>query len=245
MIPRLQKNERLDDLMRYGRKIIQNTDEFCFSIDAVLLAHYPKLHKKENVIDLGTGTGVMPLIMADDVSHIEAVELSPVMYDLARRNVEMNDLTGKINVVEGDYRHIRDMYEPESFDLVISNPPYRPVGNGDVNRLSGIAKARHEFTATLSDVIDAAAWCTRYHGHFAMVHIPERLGEIFYAMHEVGFAVKRLRMVAPRASKDPNIVLLDAVKGAAEGLKVEPELVVHEPDGSYTYEIKKIYGLIC
>ncbi len=241
---KLRENERLDDLMFKGRKIIQNKEEFCFSLDAVLLAHFPRLHKKDRVLELGTGTGVIPLLIADGVKAVEAVEISPVMAELAQRNMELNGLTEKVQVSQGDYRAIEELYRPESFDLVLANPPYRPVGEGQLSKLSGVARARHEVTATLKDVVRAARWSLRFGGYFAMVHLPERLGEIIVALHEAQMEVKRLRMVQPKEGRAPNMMLLEAVVGAAPGgMKVLPPLIVHEADGSYTEEIKKIYGL--
>lgn len=240
----LKEHERLDDLMKSGRKIIQNTQEFCFSLDAVLLAHFPRLHPRQKVLELGTGTGVIPLLIADEAAHIEAIELSPVMAELASRNVYMNELEAKISVREGDYRAIRAFYPAESFDVVLANPPYRPVAHGQVNKMSGVARARHEFTATLEDVVKAARYALRFGGHFAMVHLPERLGEILVTMHEHQMEAKRLRMVQPKAGKAPNMMLVEAVVGAAPGgLKVMPPLIVHDEDGSYTREIFAIYGM--
>ncbi len=239
----LKEHERLDDLMKSGRKIIQNTQEFCFSLDAVLLAHFPRLYPRQSVLELGTGTGVIPLLIADEVAHVEAIELSPVMAELASRNVYMNELEQKISVREGDYRVIRELYPAESFD-VLANPPYRPVAHGQVNKMSGVARARHEFTATLEDVVKAARYTLRFGGHFAMVHLPERLGEILVTLHEHQMEAKRLRMVQPKAGKAPNMMLIEAVVGASPGgLKVLPPLIVHEEDGSYTQEILAIYGM--
>lgn len=259
--------ERIDDLMRCGRKIIQDTREFCFSMDAVLLAHFPRLKKSQSVLELGTGTGVIPLIIADDVAHVDAVELNPVMAELAARNVALNHLEHRIEVLEGDYREIYDLYPQETFDLVLANPPYLPVSHGKANRLTGKARARHEFTATLEDVIRAARYALRYRGVFAMVHLPERLGEIIVTMNEYQLVPKRLRMVQPGQGKAPNLMLIEAVVsaapyvlkvppgqgfprrlnkvvGAAPGsLKVLPPLIVHEEDGSYTKEILEIYGM--
>ena len=180
----LKANERLDDLMYQGRHIIQNTQEFCFSLDAVLLAHFMSYKSRQKVLDLGTGTGVMPLLIADAVARVDAIEISPVMAELAARNVAMNELADKIFVRQGDYRSIRELYQAESFDVVLANPPYRPVAHGQVNKMSGVARARHEFTATLRDVVAAARYALRFGGHFAMVHLPERLGEIMVALHE-------------------------------------------------------------
>lgn len=239
----LGPDERLDDLLLRGRKIIQNDKEFCFSIDAVLLAHYPEYHKNWRVFDLGTGTGVMPLLIADEVGEIHALEINPVMADLAKRNVRLNHLEDKIFVQEGDYRRIRELYPAESFDCVIANPPYRPVNQGMLSSLDGVAKARHELTATLNDVVKAARYLLRFRGKFAMVHLPERLGEIIVALHENQLEIKRLQMVQPKTDKPSNLMLLEAVVGGAPGgMKAEIPLIVHNDDGSYTDEVLKIYN---
>ena len=240
----LREHERLDDLCFHGRHIIQNTQEFCFSLDAVLLAHFLRLRARDRVLELGTGTGAIPLLIADAAAHIEAMELSPVMAELAARNVWLNALEEKITVCEGDYRRLGDYYAAESFDVVLANPPYRPVAGGKASDLAGVARARHELTATLADVCRAARYALRYGGRFAMVHIPERLAEIFVTMHACQLAPKRLRLIQPKAEKEPNLLLVEAVVGgAAGGLRVLPPLVVHEADGSYTEEIRQIYGL--
>ena len=240
----LKANERLDDLMYQGRHIIQNTQEFCFSLDAVLLAHFMSYKSRQKVLDLGTGTGVMPLLIADAVARVDAIEISPVMAELAARNVAMNELEDKIFVRQGDYRSIKELYQAESFDVVLANPPYRPVAHGQVNKMSGVARARHEFTATLKDVVAAARYALRFGGHFAMVHLPERLGEIMVALHEKQMEAKRLQMVQPKGGKAPNMMLIDAVVGAAAGgLKVLPPLIVHDNVGNYTETIRKIYGM--
>ena len=237
----LKANERLDDLMYQGRHIIQNTQEFCFSLDAVLLAHFMSYKSRQKVLDLGTGTGVMPLLIADAVARVDAIEISPVMAELAARNVAMNELEDKIFVRQGDYRSIKELYQAESFDVVLANPPYRPVAHGQVNKMSGVARARHEFTATLKDVVAAARYALRFGGHFAMVHLPERLGEIMVALHEKQMEAKRLQMVQPKGGKAPNMMLIDAVVGAAAGgLKVLPPLIVHDDAGNYTETIRKI-----
>ena len=238
----LQANERLDDLVKSGRKIIQNEAEFCFSLDAVLLAHFPKYKKSFRVLDLGTGTGVMPLLIADEVREIQAVEINPVMAELAARNMRLNGLEEKITVRRGDYREIRELYAPESFDLVLVNPPYRPVNHGQQNALHGVARARHEVTATLADVVWAARYALKFRGRLAMVHLPERLGEILVALHENQLEAKRVCFVQPKPDRDPNMVLIEAVVGAAPGgLKVSRPLIVHAADGSYTEEVLKYY----
>ena len=239
----LCEGERLDDLMRSGRVIIQNEKEFCFSMDSVLIAHFPQFKKNARVLDLGTGTGVIPLLIADDVKEICAVELNPLMADLARRNVELNSLTEKIFVMEGDYRKHREIFKAESFDAAIANPPYTPILNGEANKISGIARARHEFTATLEDVVTAARYVLKFRGAFYMIHLASRLCEIIDALHRHQMEMKRLRMIHPKSGRDANLIMLEAVVGANVGnLKILPPLIVHNDDGSYTDEIFKIYN---
>ena len=239
----LRQGERLDDLMRSGRVIIQDEREFCFSTDAVLIAHFPRFKKNSRVIDLGTGTGVIPLLIADEVREICAVELNAKMADIARRNVELNGLSEKISVVEGDFRKHREIFRAESFDLAIANPPYTPIKNGAANKISGIARARHEFTATLEDVVTAARYVLKFGGVFCMIHLASRLCEIVDALHRRQMEMKRLRMIQPKATRDANLLMLEAVVGAKAGnLKILPPLIVHNDDGSYTDEIYKIYN---
>ncbi len=239
----LNEGERLDDLMRSGRVIIQNQNEFCFSMDTVLIAHFPHFKKNARVIDLGTGTGVIPLLIADDVKEICAVELNSRMADLARRNVELNGLSEKISIVEGDFRKYRELFKAESFDAAIANPPYTPIKNGKVNKLSGIAQARHEFTATLEDVVTAARYVLKFHGAFYMIHLASRLCEIVDSLHRHQMEMKRLRMIQPKVERDANLIMLEAIVGANIGnLKIMPPLIVHNDDASYTDEIYKIYN---
>ncbi len=240
----LREGERLDDLMRSGRKIIQNEAEFCFSMDSVLIAHFPKFKKKFKVLDLGTGTGVIPLLIADEVEKIFAIELNKKMFETAKRNVELNNLSEKISVVEGDYRLHRKIFSAESFDLVIANPPYVPVKNGEVNKLHGVARARHEFTATLEDVVTAARYVLKFHGSFCMIHLASRLCEIIDALHRHQFEMKRLQLIQPKLNREANLIMFEAIVGGKAGnLKILPPLIVHEENNSYTDEIKKIYGL--
>ena len=236
--------ERIDDLMKSGRRIIQREDEFCFSMDSVLLAHFPKLKSKYRVLDLGTGTGVIPLLIVDEVNHVEAIELNSTMAQIAKRNVELNELKDKISVIEGDYRNFCEYFKSESFDLVLANPPYRAIGSGAVNDIKGVATARHEFTATLEDVVTAARFVLKYHGIFCMIHITERLCEIVDVLHRHQFEMKRLRLIHPKFKKPANLMLIEAMVGGAPGyLKIEPPLIVHEDDGKYSDEINTIYGL--
>ena len=153
-------------------------------------------------------------------------------------------VSDKISVIEGDYRNLRNYFKNESFDLVLANPPYRAIGSGAANAIEGVATARHEFTATLEDVVTAARFALKYHGIFCMIHITERLCEIIDTLHRHQFEMKRLRLIQPKLRKPPNLMLIEAMVGGAPGsLKIETPLIVHNDDGSYAEEIKFIYGL--
>jgi tRNA1(Val) A37 N6-methylase TrmN6 len=166
------------------------------------------------------------------------------MAETARRNVELNNLSEKITVIEGDYCQHREIFRAESFDLVIANPPYVPIKDGDSNKLHGVARARHEFTATLEDVVTAARFVLKFHGVFCMIHLAARLCEIVDTLHRHQFEMKRLQIIQPKFGRNSNLIMIEAVVGANAGsLQILPPLVVHENDGAYTSEIKKIYGL--
>lgn len=238
----LKDNERIDDLLAGGLKIIQNNKEFCFSIDAVLLAHFVTIRKNAKGIDLGTGTGVIPLLLSNKVKYIDALEINPITYEIAQRNVIMNKLEDKIRIQQGDLCKIKEYYTHQSMDFVVSNPPYRQVNQGHLNILDGVARARHEITATLDDVVRAGSYLLKRKGRFAMVHLPERLGEIMVAFNKYDIEAKRLQLVQPKKDKSPNIVLIEGVKGgAAGGLNVEPALIVHEDNGDYTPKLMEYY----
>lgn len=229
--------ERLDDLNFRGRKIIQDKREFCFGIDAVLLARFPRWKQRERVLDLGTGAGIIPLLIADEVARVDAVELNPTLWDLARRNFALNHLEEKIILHQGDLRRLSQFMARESFDRVIVNPPYRPLGKGKICPCSGVATARHELTATLADVVAAARYALRFGGRLAMVHLPERLEEIFAALAARQFAVKILRFVHSFVGAPAKLVLLEAVVGGKVGAKILPPLIIRDDKGNYMPEI--------
>lgn len=239
----LREKERLDDLNHLGRKVIQRTDAFCFGMDAVLLAHFPKYGRKCRVLDLGTGTGVIPLLMVEEAESVEAVELDPEMAERAARSVAYNGLEDKIHVRQGDYRNISELYPNESFDVVLANPPYYPLKSGLSAAVPERARARHEYTASLSDVVRAARYALKYHGRFVMVHIPERLDEIFIALGENQMAAKRAMLVEPRQGKPANLAIVEAMVGGRPGnIRWLPTLRVYDADGNYTPEALRYYG---
>ncbi len=207
--------ERIDDLQRNGLKIIQDTGRFCFGMDAVLLSGFAKAKTGEKVLDMGTGTGILPLLMSakTDAEHFSALEIQPESADMARRSVAMNDLSDKIDIVTGDIKEASRIFGRASFDVVTVNPPYMTAGHGEVNPADAKAIARHEVLCTLEDVVREAAAVLKTNGRLYMVHKPFRLAEIFGVMQKYKLEPKELRVVHPYADKEPNMVLVGAVKG--------------------------------
>ena len=237
-------NERIDDLQRNGYRIIQNKDCFCFGMDAVLLSSFAKAQKNEQVLDLGTGNGVIPILMQaknPDAAGFTGLEIQAVSADLARRSVELNGIGEAVKIVQGDIKEASTIFGGASFNVVTTNPPYMNENHGLTNPHSAKAIARHELLCTLEDVVREASRCLKMRGRFYMVHRPQRLVEIFEVMTRHHLESKRIRMVYPHENKDANMVLIEAVKGGKALLKVEPPLVVYKEDGTYTQELLKMY----
>ncbi len=245
----LMPNERVDDLQCDGLKIIQNKDMFCFGMDAVLLANFVKLKNHAKYMDLGTGTGVIPLLLAgkcngasfEDVS-LTALEVQEPCAAMAARSVELNGLSEKVSILHGDIKEVFENFKKASFDIVTCNPPYISGGKGLDNPSAPKNIARHEILVTLKDVVAAAAHLLKDGGSFYMVHKPFRLPEIFAEMRDHGLEPKTMRLVQPFKDKEPNMVLVEAVKGGGAFLKILPTLNVYDTPGVYTKEILTIYG---
>lgn len=239
----LKEGERLDDLVRDGLKLIQRPDQFCFSMDSVLLAHYVPVKHKDTIADLGTGTGVIALLVsALGGDHITAFELNPIQADLARRNVAGNHREDKIQVVECDYRNVADLYPTGSFSVVLANPPYREVGTGRMKEGQGIAAASYEMTATLTDVFKTAQYLLKYGGKLAMVHRADRVADLIAIGRSFRMEPKRMRFVYARKGHNASRVLIEWKYGGGAELTVEPPLLLHNDDGSYTDEVLEIYA---
>lgn len=240
----LKEGERLDDLQRNGYRIIQNGKLFCFGMDAVLLSGFARVREGERVLDLGTGTGIIPILLAAKTpgEHFTGLEISAVSADMARRSVLLNDLEQRIEIVQGDIKEAGELFTPASFDTVTSNPPYMIGQHGLVNPDIEKAAARHEILCTLEDVIRAAAKLVRPGGRFYMVHRPFRLAEIICTLSAYRLEPKRMQLVYPYVDKEPNMVLIEAVRGGKPRMTVEKPLIVYERPGVYMPEITELYG---
>mgnify|MGYP002518168395 FL=1 len=240
----LKPNERIDDLQRNNYKIIQDPERFCFGMDAVLLSGFARAKKGDRVIDLGTGTGIIPILMEAKtrVSDFTGLEIQPESADMAQRSVVLNHLESKIRIVTGDIKEASSLFGAATFDVVTSNPPYMTEHHGITNEKSPRAIARHELLCTLEDVISQAAKLLRPGGSFYMVHRPFRLVDIMVLMREYHLEPKRMKLVYPYIDKDPNMVLIEGLRGGRPRLTVEKPLVVYQRPGVYTDEIYDIYG---
>ena len=240
----LKDSERLDDLQRNGLKIIQDPERFCFGMDAVLLSGFANAKEGDRVLDLGTGTGIIPILMSAKTKARELIglEIQEESADMARRSVRLNDLEDKVKIVQGDIKEAGQIFDAASFDVVTSNPPYMINSHGLQNPDAPKAIARHEVCCSLEDVVAAAARCLKSGGKFYMVHRPFRLAEIMVVMHEYKLEPKRMQLVYPFVDKEPSMVLIEGARGGKSRITVEKPLIIYEAPGIYTPEIYDIYG---
>lgn len=239
----VKPHERVDDLQIDGLKIIQNPNGFCFGIDAVLVSNFARVKKGSKVVDLGTGTGIIPLLISakSKDTKISAFEIQSDVADMARRSVAMNGLEDRIEVIEDNINNALEHLGKHSADVVISNPPYMASGVGEVNPSDYKAISRHEIHCTLEDIIRTANELLRGSGQFFMVHRPNRLVDILTLCRKYKLEPKRIRFVHPFADKSPNIVLIHATKDGRPDVKILEPLVVRNEDRTYTEEIYEIY----
>lgn len=240
----LLPGERIDDLQRNNLRIIQNEEKFCFGMDAVLLSGYAKVKPGERVLDMGTGTGIIPILLSAKTAaeHLTALEIQEESADMARRSVAINGLQEKINVVTGDIKEASALFGKAVFDVVTSNPPYMNDQHGLKNPDMPKAIARHEVLCSLEDVIRETSAVLKPNGRFYMVHRPFRLAEIFAVLQKYKLEPKAMRLVHPFIDKEPNMVLLECLKGGKSMIKIAPPLIVYKEPGVYTEEIYEVYG---
>ena len=242
----LRENERIDDLQRNGYRIIQNPEKFCFGMDAVLLSGFARVKPGANVLDLGTGTGIIPILLEakTDAAHLSALEIQEESADMARRSVLLNHLENKIDIVTGDIKEADQIFQAASFDVITCNPPYMIGQHGLTNPDAPKAIARHEILCTLEDVVRNAAKLLKPGGSFYMVHRPFRLTEIMNVLTKYKLEPKRMQLVYPYIDREPNMVLIEALKGGNSRITVERPLIVYEKPGVYTKEILEMYDMI-
>ena len=243
----LKENERIDDLQINNLKIIQNTDGFCFGIDSVLLSDFAKdIKNNSNVIDLGTGTGIISflLLAKTQIKKITGIEVQSEVAEMVKRSIELNNLEDKFQVINCDIKNILSNVKRESFEVVVTNPPYKKINTGGKNINEKKLISRHEILADIFDFIKAAKLVLKDKGTLYMVHRPERLADIIYGLRENKLEPKKIRFVySNEDSKEAKLILIKAVKNGGDFLQVEKPLYIYDKNGEYTEEILKIYNL--
>lgn len=238
----LSENERIDIVPGSSLKIIQNKDRFSYGTDAIFLSHFAKA--KGSTIDLGTGTGIIPfrLYAKDDVDIIYGVEIQGEVAAMAKQSVELNNLEGKIKILNMDLKKLPEKFGKNTIDVITTNPPYMKVGGALVNAEENFAVSRHEIACTLLDIISVSEYLLKPLGKFYMVHRPDRLVDIIYTLRKYNLEPKYIRFVQSKINKKPNLILIEATKSGKPDLKFYDPIIVYNEDGSYTDEIYEIYG---
>lgn len=236
--------ERLDDLQLSGLKILQDTDRFCFGMDAVVLSGFVRVKKGGRLLDMGTGTGILPLLLSakTEASELVGLEIQDASADMASRSVELNGLSERVHIVKGDIKEAGKLFGPASFSVVCSNPPYMAQGSGLTNPDSPLAIARHEILCCFEDVVKQSFIVLPQGGSLFLVHKPERLSELLCTLSANRMEPKRLRLVHPFADREPSMVLIEAVKDGKKGMKVEKPLILYEEKDVYSEEMRRDYG---
>lgn len=241
----VKAGERVDDLQN-GFYVIQNQNKFCFGMDAVLLSGFARIRKGDHVLDMGTGTGIIPILLKSKTKgeHFTGLEIQEECADMATRSVQYNGMESAVDIVCGDIKEAAGIFGAASFDVVTSNPPYMIGAHGLQNPYMAKAIARHEVLCTLEDVVSQASKVLKDRGRFFMVHRPFRLAEIFSVLTRYKLEPKRMQLVYPYIDREPNMVLIEALKGGNSRITVEKPLIVYEKPGVYTKDILEIYDMI-
>lgn len=240
----IKAHERVDDLQYKGLRLIQNPEGFCFGIDAVLLANYAKANAGDTVIDLCTGSGVIPILMSGKTSakKLIGVEIVADSAERAIRSVDLNDLAGRVEILNEDIRKLPDFFPKGSIDVITCNPPYMIESHGIHNEADDMTIARHEVMCTLEDVVSTASALLKTGGYFYMIHRPFRLTEIMVTLNKYKLEPKRMRLIYPYVDKEPSMVLIEAKRDAKSRITVEKPLIVYDAPGVYTDELLRFYG---
>lgn len=242
---KLEENERIDDLEFKNLKVIQNKNGFCFGMDAVLLSDFAKnIKRNATVLDLGTGTGIIPILLCGktELKKIIGVEIQEEVAKMAKKSILLNSLEGRFEILNCNIKELNKIYKKQTFDVIVTNPPYKKQNSGIVNENEKKVISRHEITANLEDFIKIAKDLLKDKGELYMVHRPERLVDILELMRKYRIEPKVLKMVCPNKNKEPNLVLIKGVKNAKPFLKIEKNLYVYDTENKYTKEILEIYN---
>ena len=241
----LQENERIDDLEYKGLKIIQNKNGFCFGIDSVLLSDFAKAIKKDSkVLDLGTGTGIISILLCGktNLKHITGVEIQEDVYKMAKKSIELNNLEDRFEIINEDIKNLSKIFPANSFDAIVTNPPYKKENTGLTSKDKTQLISRHEVMCNIDDIAKISSYLLKSNASIYMVHRPDRLIDIIEALRKYKLEPKIIRFIYPKIEKEPNLVLIKATKGAKQFLKMEKPLIVYNQDGTYTDEILEIYN---
>ena len=241
----LKDNERIDDLQLNNLKIIQNKNGFCFGIDAVLLSDFAKeIPSNAKVLDLGTGTGILGILLCGKtkLSKIYGIDIQEDVCDMASRSIKLNNLENKFEIINKNIKDLKDIFEENTFNAIVSNPPYKKDNSGLKNESKTKLISRHEITASLEDFIKISSKLLKNNASIYMVHRPERLSDLFYLLRKYNLEPKRLRLVHSYGNSKPKLVLVKATKNSKSFLNIEEPLIIYNQDGSYTDEILRIYG---
>ena len=236
--------ERIDKVPGTEYEIIQNRGMFSYGVDAILLSSFAK--PKGVVVDLGTGTGIIPLRLVDrnNIKKIYGVEIQDEVADMAKRSVLLNSLDERIEILHMDLRELTKILPKASVDVITCNPPYMKTGGAIINDNENFALSRHEIKGSLEDILKVCAYLLKPAGKLYMVHRPNRLVDVLHYMRENKIEPKYIRFVHPKKSKNTNLFLVEGHKDARRDFKILDPLYIYNEDGSYTDEIYEIYGRI-
>lgn len=241
----LLENERIDDLEFNNLKIIQNTKGFCFGIDSILLSDYAKnLKAGSKVVDIGTGTGIIGVLLCakSKLKEITGIEIQEEVANMAKRSIRLNNLEDKFNILNINVKDVFEKIEPNTIDVVVTNPPYMKLNSGAQNLEKKKLISRHEIECNLEDIVKISYRLLKSKGEFYMVHRTDRLVDIMYLLRKYKLEPKQIRFVQSKQNSAPNLVLIKCVKDGGQALKLDENLIVYNDDGTYTDEIYKIYN---